>query len=110
MLVPASAVNFAPETGVLPFIPPSSCISDQAAPLDPPPQPAKDTTGLVTGLLKLIVITPRLLHRPTNSVAIQPLFEVYIIKPGSVTRPTDWKSPARPPRELNDSVARSIHK
>ena len=66
MFVPESAVNFAPDTGLVPFIPPRSCISDQPAPLLPPPQPAKDTTGFVTGLLKLIVITPRLSQRPIN--------------------------------------------
>ena len=102
MLVPASAVRVAP--GVRSFI------SDQPAPLLPPPQPAKETTGFVTGLLKLMVITPRLSHRPINWVAVHPLFEVHIFKPGSVTKPTDWKSPACPPRSLKDSVAESMQR
>ena len=71
-------------------------ISLQAVELpDPPPQPANDITGFVTGSSNESVIVPRGIH---IELAGHDTLLVVNFRPGSVTNPVATKSAAVPPR------------
>ena len=84
ILVPLSLVTVTP--GV------TTDISLHAVELpEPPPQPANDSTGFVTGSSNESVIVPRGVHVELDG---QPTLLVVNFRPGSVTNPVATKSPA----------------
>ena len=74
---------------------------------EPPPHPAKESTGFTTGSSNDSVSVPRGEQIELDG---HDAFPVVSLRPGSVTKPVATKSPASPPRWLSDSVTSLMHR